>query len=88
MLSGRKYLVVLPPEYFMTHRAWLRLMVTAFGDALKRARSDSKLPQAKRWRHIVIDELPTLGEASFMLNEVAVARGFDIKYHFAVQDLA
>jgi type IV secretory pathway TraG/TraD family ATPase VirD4 len=85
---GRKYFIVLPPDYFMTHRAWLRLMVTAFAKAMKRYRPDKERTGPERWRHIVIDEFATLGEMSFMLNDIAVARGFDMKYHFAVQDLA
>jgi Type IV secretory system Conjugative DNA transfer len=85
---GRKYFIVLPPDYFMTHRAWLRLMVTAFAKAMKRYRPEKERTGPERWRHIVIDEFATLGEMSFMLNDIAVARGFDMKYHFAVQDLA
>ena len=86
--EGRKYFIVLPPDYFMTHRAWLRLMVTAFAKAMKRNPPAKDRPTDRRWRHIVIDEFATLGEMPFMLNEVAIARGFDVKYHFAVQDLA
>ncbi len=88
VVDGGKYFIVLPPDYFMTHRAWLRLMVTAFAKAMKRLRPEKDKPPRQRWRHIVIDEFATLGEMSFMLNDVAVARGFDVKYHFAVQDLA
>lgn len=87
-LGGGKYFIVLPPDYFMTHRAWLRLMITAFAKAMKRYQPGKDKPQHRRWRHIVIDEFATLGEMSFILNDVAVARGFDVKYHFAVQDLA
>lgn len=87
-VGGNKYFVVLPPEYFMTHRAWLRLMVTAFAKAMKRYRPASSRSGAQRWRHIVIDEFANLGEMSFILNEVAIARGYDVKYHFAVQDLS
>lgn len=87
-LGGGKYFIVLPPDYFMTHRAWLRLMVTAFAKAMKRHLPAKNKPQHRRWRHIVIDEFATLGEMSFILNDVAVARGFDVKYHFAVQDLS
>jgi type IV secretion system protein VirD4 len=88
--GGHKYFVVLPPEFSMTHRAWLRLMVTAFAKAFKR-NTNSKLPalnSSRRWRHIVIDEFANLGEMGFILNEVAVARGYDVKYHLIVQDLS
>jgi type IV secretion system protein VirD4 len=88
VLGGNKYFIVLPPDYFMTHRAWLRLMVTAFAKAMKRTKPDKRLPQVRRWRHIIIDEFATLGEMSFILNDVAIGRGFDIKYHLVVQDLA
>lgn len=88
VLRGGKYFIVLPPDYFMTHRAWLRLMITAFAKAMKRYKRDRENPQHRRWHHIVIDEFATLGEMSFILNDVAVARAFDVKYHFAVQDLA
>jgi type IV secretion system protein VirD4 len=87
-IGGGKYFIALPPDYFMTHRAWLRLMVTAFSKAMKRHQPDKSRPQHQRWRHIVIDEFATLGEMSFILNDVAIGRGFDVKYHLAVQDLA
>ena len=86
--AGHKYYIVLPPDYFMTHRAWLRLMVTAFAKAMKRHRAPQDRPRDARWRHIVIDEFANLGEMSFVLEDVAVARGFDVKYHFAIQDLS
>jgi type IV secretion system protein VirD4 len=82
-----KYFIVLPPEYFMTHRAWLRLMVTAFAKAMKRYQPSSQAAWPA-WRHIIIDEFANLGEMSFILNEVAIARGYGVKYHFAVQDLS
>lgn len=86
-LDGGKYFIVLPFDYFKTHRAWLRLMVTAFSKAMKRHQPDKRKLPHQRWRHIVIDEFATLGEMSFILNDVAVARSYDIKYHFAVQNL-
>jgi type IV secretory pathway TraG/TraD family ATPase VirD4 len=86
--DGGTYFVIVHPDFFMTHRAWLRLMVIAFSKAFKRNKLDQRLPQHKRWRHIVIDEFANLGEMSFMQNEVSVARGFDIKYHLAIQSLA
>jgi type IV secretion system protein VirD4 len=86
--GGNKYYVVLPPDYFITHRGWLRLVVTAFAKAMKRYRPSHDLPQDARWRHIIIDEFANLGEMPFILADVAVARGADIKYTLAVQDLA
>jgi type IV secretory pathway TraG/TraD family ATPase VirD4 len=86
--GGHKYFIVLPPDFFMTHRAWLRLMVTAFARAFKRTRPDGGTPQNPQWRHIVIDEFANLGEMSFIQNDIAVSRGFDVKYHLAIQDLS
>jgi type IV secretion system protein VirD4 len=85
---GLKCFICLPPEFFMTHRGWLRLMVVAFATAFKRHRPDPSLPKAQRWRHIIIDEFANLGEMSFVQNDLAVARGYDVKYHLAIQDLA
>jgi type IV secretion system protein VirD4 len=84
----RKYFIVLPPDFFMTHRAWLRLTVTAFAKAFKRTLPDPKIPHWMRWRHIIIDEFANLGEMSFILNDIAVSRGFSVKYHLAIQDLS
>ncbi len=78
--GGHKYFIVLPPEFFMTHRAWLRLMVTAFAKAFKRTTTGGMFSSSPRWRHIIIDEFATLGEMSFILNDVAVARGYNVKY--------
>jgi type IV secretory pathway TraG/TraD family ATPase VirD4 len=86
--GGHKYFIVLPPDFFMTHRAWLRLMVTAFAKAFKRTRPEGGNPQNPQWRHIVIDEFANLGEMSFIQNDIAVSRGFDVKYHLAIQDLS
>jgi type IV secretion system protein VirD4 len=86
--GGHKYFIVLPPDFFMTHRAWLRLMVTAFAKAFKRNRPAARGPQHTRWRHIVIDEFANLGEMSFILNDIAVSRGFEVKYHLSIQDLS
>jgi type IV secretory pathway TraG/TraD family ATPase VirD4 len=87
-MRGQKYFVVVPPDFFKTHRAWIRLMVTAFAKALKRSRSKRRGSRVSQWRHIVIDEFATLGEMSFILEEVAIARGYDVKYHLVVQDFA
>ena len=86
--NGHKYFIIVPPDYFMTHRSWVRLVVTAFARGFKRNRPPADLPADRRWRHIVIDEFANLGEMAFILNDIAVARGYDIKYHFAIQDLA
>lgn len=86
--GGHKYFIVLPPEFFMTHRAWLRLMVTTFAKAFKRTTTGGMFSNAPRWRHIVIDEFANLGEMSFILNDIAVARGYNVKYHLAIQDLS
>ena len=86
--GGQKYFIVLPPDFFMTHRAWLRLMVTAFAKAFKRTRPEGDNPQNPQWRHIVIDEFANLGEMTFIQTDIGVSRGFDVKYHLAIQDLS
>ena len=83
-----KYFIILPPAFFMTHRGWLRLMVTTFANVFKRNPSSGQPGTYNRWRHIIIDEFATLGEMNFVLNDIAVARGFDVKYHLAIQDLS
>jgi type IV secretion system protein VirD4 len=86
--GGDKYYIVLPPAFFMTHRAWLRMMVTTFANVLKRNPSTGQPGSYHRFRHIIIDEFANLGEMNFVLNDIAVARGFDVKYHLAIQDLS
>jgi len=85
-LGGGKYFIVIPPDYFMTHRAWLRLCVTAFARSFKRNKPADDRPLHKRWRHIVIDEFPSLGEMNMLMTEVAISRGYEVKYHLTVQD--
>jgi type IV secretion system protein VirD4 len=87
-LGGGKYFVVLPANYLATHRAWLRLCVAAFSTAFKTHKppADAR-PQHTRWRHIVIDEFATLGEMKSVVDDIAIARGYDIKYHLAIQEL-
>ncbi|WP_444770595.1 type IV secretory system conjugative DNA transfer family protein [Rhodopseudomonas sp. NSM] len=84
--GGGKYFIVIPPDYVMTHRAWLRLCVTAFARAFKRVKASADRPLHKRWRHIIIDEFPSLGQMRMLLTEVAIARGYEVKYHLTVQD--
>ncbi len=85
--GGHKYFIAMRPDFFESHRGWLRLMVTAFSKAFKRRLPDQSKPKHKRWRHIVIDEFANLSEMKFVLHDVSIARGYDIKYHLAVQDL-
>jgi type IV secretion system protein VirD4 len=87
-LEPNKYFIVLPPDFFMTHRGWLRLTVTAFAKAFRRNKPAKDKPQHERWRHIVIDEFANLGEMPFILNDVAISRGFDVKYTLVVQGLS
>jgi type IV secretion system protein VirD4 len=87
-LGGNKYFVVIPPDFFMTHRFWLRLCVTAFAKSFRRYRPNTARGGARRWRHIVIDEFANLGEMTFVLNDIAVSRGYDVKYTLAVQDFS
>ncbi|MFT3941563.1 type IV secretory system conjugative DNA transfer family protein [Rhodopseudomonas sp.] len=84
--GGGKYFIVIPPDYVMTHRARLRLCVNAFARAFKRDKAPDSRPPHKRWRHIVIDEFPSLGQMRMLLTEVAIARGYEVKYHLTVQD--
>lgn len=85
--GGGKYFIVVPPDYFMTHRAWLRLCITAFARAFKRNMPKPNGPGHKRWRHVVIDEFPSLGEMNSVRTDIAIARGYGVKYHLVVQDL-
>jgi type IV secretion system protein VirD4 len=86
-LDGGKYYIVIPPDFFMTHRYWLRLCVTAFAKAFRRYRPNTPRGASRRWRHIVIDEFANLGEMNFILTDIAVSRGYDVKYHLVIQDL-
>lgn len=83
-----KYFIVLPPDFFMTHRVWLRLMIIAFAKAFRRYPRIKSFDDETPWRHIIIDEFANLGEMSFVLNDIAIARGYGVKYTLAVQDLA
>jgi type IV secretion system protein VirD4 len=85
--GGQKYFIAMRPDFFESHRGWLRLAVTTFSKAFKRYPADQTKPRHKRWRHIVIDEFANLSEMKFVLHDVSIARGYDIKYHLAVQDL-
>jgi type IV secretion system protein VirD4 len=78
--------VVIPPEYFMTHRSWLRLCITAFAGAFKRNKPDDVRATATR-RHICIDEFANLGKLSAVETAAAVERGYGIQYHLYVQHL-
>ncbi|MBR2118594.1 MAG: type IV secretory system conjugative DNA transfer family protein [Afipia sp.] len=78
--------VVIPPEYFMTQKSWLRLIVATFSNAFKRYRVKDGSGEYQRRRHIIIDEFTNLGEMSFVYNDITVARGYDIQYHLATQD--
>lgn len=84
--SGPVLFVVIPPRYINTHRSWLRLVIAASSNAFKRVRIEDADPWRRR-RHIVIDEFPALGSMSFVENDIAVARGYDIQYHLLVQNL-
>ncbi|WP_375414135.1 type IV secretory system conjugative DNA transfer family protein [uncultured Bradyrhizobium sp.] len=83
-----KYFIVIPFEYMETHRGWLRLMIVAFAKALRNYPAAESHNDHRRWRHIIIDEFATLGEMSFVRNDVAIARAFNVKYHLVVQDFA
>jgi type IV secretion system protein VirD4 len=84
LASGRYLLfIVLPFERLRTHRAWLRLMITVLADTFRRipARGTSF---AER-RHVFVDEWPRLKKLEIFQDEVAVARGANVQYHFYCQ---
>lgn len=83
---GPVLFVVIPPRYLTTHRSWLRLVIASASNAFKRSQVNDPDPWRRR-RHIIIDEFPQLGHMSFVENDVAVARGYNIQYHLLVQNL-
>lgn len=83
--SGAVLFVVIPPRYLTTHRSWLRLVIAATANAFKLHRINDPDPWRRR-RHIIIDEFAALGAMSFVENDIAVARGYDIQYHLLVQN--
>lgn len=84
---GPVLFVVIPPRYLVTHRSWLRLVIAAASNAFKRVQVSDPDPWRRR-RHIIVDEFPQLGHMSFVENDVAVARGYNIQYHLLVQNLS
>ncbi len=82
--AGRFMLfVVLPFERMRTHRAWLRLLVTALADAFRRVP-----PRGEGFpyrRHVFVDEWPRLGRLEVFQDEIAIARGANVQYHLYCQ---
>lgn len=82
--AGRFMLfVVLPFERLRTHRAWMRLLLTAIADAFRRVPARG-LGFAHR-RHVFVDEWPRLKQLDILQDEIAVARGANVQYHFYCQ---
>jgi len=82
--SGRFLLfVVLPFERLRTHRAWLRLMVTTLADTFRRV--PARGTGFEHRRHVFVDEWPRLKQLEIFQDEVAVARGANVQYHFYSQ---
>jgi type IV secretion system protein VirD4 len=81
--SGRTMLfVVLPFERMRTHRAWLRLFITALSESFRRVAVKSGFENR---RHVFVDEWPRLKQLEILQDEVAVARGSNVQYHFYCQ---
>jgi type IV secretory pathway TraG/TraD family ATPase VirD4 len=74
---------VLPFERLRTHRAWLRLMVTVLADAFRRTPAAGTGFEHRR--HVFVDEWPRLKQLEIFQDEVAVARGANVQYHFYCQ---
>jgi type IV secretion system protein VirD4 len=82
--SGRYLLfVVLPFERMNTHRGWLRLLVTALADCLRRV--PAREPGFAGRRHVFVDEWPRLKHLQIFQDEIAVARGSNVQYHLYCQ---
>lgn len=81
--TGRYLLfIVLPFERLRTHRAWLRLFITVLADAFRR---NPTKPGFAHRRHVFVDEWPRLKQLEIFQDEVAVARGSNVQYHFYCQ---
>lgn len=82
--SGRFLVfVVLPFERMHTHRAWLRLLVTAFADSFRRV--PARTTGFAGRRHVFVDEWPRLKQLQIFQDEIAVARGANVQYHLYCQ---
>jgi Type IV secretory system Conjugative DNA transfer/SIR2-like domain len=84
-VAAERYMlfVVLPFERLRTHRAWLRLLVTALAERFRRI--PARGPGFAYRRHVFVDEWPRLGKLEIFEDEIAVARGADVQYHFYCQ---
>lgn len=84
-VAAERYMlfVVLPFERLRTHRAWLRLLVTALADCFRRV--PARGPGFAHRRHVFVDEWPRLKHLEVFQEEIAVARGANVQYHFYCQ---
>jgi type IV secretory pathway TraG/TraD family ATPase VirD4 len=86
--SNKRLHVVVPFDYITPMRSWLRLTIAAYYNACLRNPMSAELPKYLSYRHIIIDEFPSLGQLDFMVRGIAEARGAGIKYHLAVQSFS
>jgi type IV secretion system protein VirD4 len=84
-VASERYMlfVVLPFERLRTHRAWLRLLITALADCFRRV--PARGPGFAHRRHVFVDEWPRLKHLEIFPEEIAVARGANVQYHFYCQ---
>lgn len=84
-VAQHRYLLflVLPFERIRTHRAWLRLLITAMADAFRR--NPPRDNSFANRRHVFVDEWPRLQRLEVFQDEIAVARGAGVQYHFYCQ---
>lgn len=84
--TGRYLLfLVLPFERIRTHRAWLRLLITALANAFRRIPPRDASFASRR--HVFVDEWPRLGRLEVLQDEIAIARGAGVQYHLYCQSL-
>lgn len=86
VLSNKRLHVIVPFDYTEQMSSWLRLTIAAFYNACLRNQLPSRLPKYLQFRHIIIDEFPSLGKLDFIMKGIAEARGAGIKYHLVVQN--
>lgn len=73
--------LIIPPEFLVTHGAWLRLMITAALQPLLRSVERAPVPVL-----FMIDEIAALGRIPIIENNIAQMRGFGVKLWAVWQD--
>lgn len=74
--------LVIPPEQMPIQRTWLRLVIAAALQTIRRKRS----PEAPRCMFL-LDEFPALGRMEDMPSDIAVMSGFGVDFVLVVQGL-